>query len=95
MTKIKIFLLICITFVLTYFIIENSVLAPPIKLFGKELFQIHLSIVIIAFFFLGLIFGWLCHFNWSRTRRKKAQLASREQKAPESQDPDQQEEKKQ
>jgi hypothetical protein len=95
MTKIKIFLLIFITFLLTYFIIENSVLAPPIKLFGKELFQIHLSIIIVAAFFLGLIFGWLSHFNWSRNRRKNARLASGEQKAPESQGADQQEEKKQ
>ena len=94
MTKIKILLLIFITFLLTYFIIENSVSAPPIKLFGKELIQVQLSIIIIASFFMGLIFGWLSHFSWSRNRRKKIGLASGEQKAPESPNSNQQEEKK-
>lgn len=94
MTKIKIFFLILITFVLTYFMFENSILAPPIKLFGYQLFQIHVSIIIITSFLLGVIFGWLSHFNWSRNRRKNAAIALREQNAPDSQNTDQQEEKK-
>ena len=93
MAKIKIFLLIFITFLLTLFIYENSVLAPPIKLFGKEIIQIHISIIIITSFVLGAIFSWLGHFTWSRARRRSAELALRDQKAPESQDTDQQEEK--
>jgi hypothetical protein len=93
MAKIKIFLLILTTFVITYFIIENSVLAPPIKLFGKELAQLHTSVIILISFCLGLIFGWLSHFGLTRSRRKTAEPASREEKAPESQSPTQQEEK--
>jgi hypothetical protein len=93
MTKLKIFLLIFITFLLTYFIIENSVLAPPISLFGKQLFQVHVSIIIIASFLLGLIFGWLSHFNWSRNRRRNVAPISGEQQPPETQSPGQQENK--
>jgi uncharacterized integral membrane protein len=94
MAKIKIFLLVLITFVITYFIIENSIPAPPIKLFGKELIQIQLSVIIIVSFLLGLIFGWLICFSWKRSRKNKQGVLLGEEKAPESQNPSQQEEKK-
>jgi hypothetical protein len=94
MAKIKIFLLILATFIITYFIIENSILAPSIKLFGKELVQLHTSVIILISFWLGLVFGWLSHFSWTRNRRKNVGPASREEKAPEPQTPTQQEEKK-
>jgi hypothetical protein len=94
MAKVKIFLLIFITVLLTYFIIENSVLAPPIKFLGQQLFQVHTSIIIITSFFLGLIFGCLGHVSWSRNRQKIAELSLRDQQVPEPQDHNQQEEDK-
>jgi hypothetical protein len=94
MAKIKISLLILFTFVITYFIIENSILAPPIKLFGKEIIQLYTSFIILISFCLGLLFGWLGHVSWRRSRRREnAATASREQKVPEPQSPQQQEEK--
>lgn len=95
MAKVKIFLLISIAILLTIFISENTVIAPPIKLFGQQLFQVHTSIIIVSSFVIGLICGWLGHFSWSRSRRKTAELASSEQKVPEPQEQKQQEENKQ
>ncbi|AEB10230.1 lipopolysaccharide assembly protein LapA domain-containing protein [Desulfobacca acetoxidans] len=84
MAKIKIFLLILFTSLLTYFIIENSVLAPPIKVFGKELIQLHTSLIIIIFFVLGFILGWLGHVGWRHRRRKAAESSLGEEKIRES-----------
>ena len=63
MAKAKIFLLIFITILVTIFIYENSILAPPVKFFGQQLFQVHTSIIIVTSFLLGSIFGWLVHVN--------------------------------
>jgi Lipopolysaccharide assembly protein A domain len=94
MAKVKIFLLISITALLTWFIYENLILAPPIKLFGQEIFQLHISVIIMSSFLLGLIFGWLGHVGFIRNRRKSAELALREQQVQDAQEDNQQEETK-
>jgi hypothetical protein len=93
MGKIKSILMLLIGAVLAVFIYENWVAAPYIKLFGRELIQLNISVIIIAVFFLGFIIGWLSCYSWRRTRRKNT-MASGEEKTPESQDPAQQEAKK-
>jgi uncharacterized membrane protein YciS (DUF1049 family) len=90
MGKIKSILMLLIGAVLAVFIYENWVAAPYIKIFGRELIQLNISVIIIAVFLLGFIIGWLSCYSWSRTRRKNVE-ASREEKAPEAQSPTQQE----
>jgi uncharacterized membrane protein YciS (DUF1049 family) len=92
MTKIKSIIMLLIGAVLALFIYENWVVAPHIKLFGRDLIQLNISVIIIVVFFLGFLIGWLSCFSWRRTRRKNA-LASRQEKAPESQSSNQQEAK--
>jgi type VI protein secretion system component VasK len=84
MTKIKSILMLLIGAVLAVFIYENWVAAPHIKLFGKELIQLNISVIILVFFSLGFILGWLTCFSWRRAQRKSAAALS-EQKAPEPQ----------
>ncbi len=94
MGKFKSLLLLLIGALIAIFIYENWVTAPYIKLFGREIIQLNISIIIIVVFALGFIFGWLSHFGWTRNRRKKtAGLASGDEKVPDSQSPTQQEEK--
>jgi hypothetical protein len=93
MAKIKSILLLLIGAVGAVFIYENWVVAPYIKLFGRELIQLNISVIIMAFFLLGVSLGWLGCYSWSRSRRKNA-AASREEKAPEPQSPTQQEAQK-
>lgn len=93
MGKIKSLLLLLMGAFLAIFIYENWVAAPYIKLFGREIIQLHISLIIIVVFALGFIFGWLGHFSWGRSRRKTAAPASREEKVPQTQTPAQQEEK--
>jgi hypothetical protein len=69
------------------------VAAPYIKLFGREIIQLNISIIIFIFFTMGFIFGLLSHLAWTHRRQKTADPALSEQKAPESQSPSQQEEK--
>jgi uncharacterized membrane protein YciS (DUF1049 family) len=90
MGKIKSILLLLIGAFLAIFIYENWVAAPYIKLFGKEIIQLHISMIILVFFTLGFILGIVSHLAWIRRRRKTAALASKEEKAPEPQSPDQQ-----
>ncbi len=93
MGKIKSILMLLIGAFLAIFIWENWVETPYIRLFGREIIQLNISIIIISFFALGFILGWLSHFGWTRRRQKTAGLTSREEKAPESKSPTQQEEK--
>ena len=94
MRKIKSILLLMVGGILALFFYENWVTAPCIKIFGQELVQLNTSIIILTFFLLGFFLGILSHFTWTQQRRKKILPASGEQKAPESQKPSQQEEKK-
>jgi hypothetical protein len=92
MGKIKSILLLLIGAFLALFVYENWVAAPYIKLFGKEVIQLNISIIIVIFFALGFILGVLSHLAWIHRRRKTAAaITSKEEKAPESQNPDQQE----
>jgi uncharacterized integral membrane protein len=93
MGKIKSLLMLLIGAILAIFIYENWVTAPYIKLFGREVIQLNISIIILLFFALGFMLGMLSCFAWTRNRRKTAEPASGEEKAPESQSPTQQEEK--
>jgi capsular polysaccharide biosynthesis protein len=95
MNKIKSILLLLIGAVLALFLYENWVVAPHIKLFGKEIIQLNISLIIIIFLVFGFFLGIFSHFAWVQKRRKNTRLASGEQKAPESQSANQQEEKKQ
>jgi hypothetical protein len=95
MRKIKSIFLLLIGAAMALFLYENWVVAPHIKLFGKEIIQLSISLIMIIFFSLGFFFGMVSHVAWVQQRRKKARLASGEQKAPESQGANQQEEKKQ
>lgn len=90
MGKVKGVLLILIGAVLAVFIYENWVLAPHIRLFGRELFQLHTSVIILGFFFLGFLSGVLGCYGWTRARRKAAEASGQEQ-PPETQGPAQQE----
>lgn len=94
MGKFKSILLILIGAFLALFIYENWVAAPYIKLFGKEVIQLNISIIILIFFALGFTLGVLSHLAWTLRRQKTAGLTLNEQKAPESQSPGHQEEKK-
>ena len=93
MGKIKSLLMLLIGAILAIFIYENWVAAPYIKLFGREVIQLNISIIILLFFALGFMLGMLSCFAWTRSRRKTAEPASGEEKVPESQSPTQQEEK--
>lgn len=95
MRKIKSFLLLLIGGLLALFFYENWVKAPCIKIFGQEIVQLNISIIILSFFLLGFFLGIVSHFTWTQQRRKKISPVSGDQKAPESQNPGQQEEKKQ
>ncbi len=79
--------------ILAVFIYENWVTAPYIKLCGREVIQLNISIIILLFFALGFMLGMLSCFAWTRSRRKTAEPASGEEKVPESQSPTQQEKK--
>ncbi len=94
MKKIKSLLLLLIGAVLALFLYENWITAPYIKIFGKEMIQLNISLIILIFLALGFLLGMLSHFAWIQQRRKNLRMASGEQKAPESQNPSQQEEKK-
>jgi uncharacterized integral membrane protein len=93
MGKIKNLLMLLIGAILAIFIYENWVTAPYIKLCGREVIQLNISIIILLFFALGFMLGMLSCFAWTRNRRKTAEPASGEEKVPESQSPTQQEEK--
>jgi Na+/H+-dicarboxylate symporter len=92
MTKIKSIITLLIGALLALFIYENWVAAPHIKLFGKELVQLTISLIIIIVFSLGLIVGWLGCLGWRRARRRSAPVSG-EEKAPEPQSGAQQEAK--
>jgi hypothetical protein len=94
MGKIKGIMLVLIGAFLALFIYENWVAAPYIKLFGREVIQLNISIIILIFFALGFFFGLLSYLAWTHRRQRTADPALREEKAPESQSPSQQEEKK-
>jgi hypothetical protein len=94
MGKIKSLLMLLIGAFLAIFLWENWVAIPYIKLFGREVIQLNISIIILLFFALGFMLGMLSCFAWTRSRRKTVEPALKEEKAPESQNPTQQEEKK-
>lgn len=94
MGKIKSILLILIGAFLALFIYENWVAAPYIKLFGREVVQLNISIIVLFFSTLGFILGFLSHLAWTHRRRKAAATALGEEKVPESQSSNQQEEHK-
>jgi hypothetical protein len=95
MKKIKSILLLLFGGILALFLYENWVNAPYIKIFGQEIIQLNTSIIIITFFLVGFFLGNLSHYTWIQQRRKKLAAASGNQKTPESQNANQQEEKKQ
>jgi uncharacterized integral membrane protein len=93
MGKIKNLLMLLIGAILSIFIYENWVTAPYIKLFGREVIQLNISIIILLFFAFGFMLGMLSCFALTRSRRKTAEPASGEEKVSESQSPTQQEKK--
>jgi heme/copper-type cytochrome/quinol oxidase subunit 2 len=94
MGKIKSVILILVGAFLSLFIYENWVAAPYIKLFGREIVQLNISIIILIFSVLGFILGILTHLAWIHRRRKTAAMALGGEQAPEAQSPEQQEENK-
>ena len=94
MRKIKSIVLLLIGGFLALFFYENWVTAPCIRILGQEVIQLNTSIIILTFFLIGFFLGILSHITWAQQRRKKVAPVSGGQKAPESQNPGQQEEKK-
>ena len=82
MGKIKSILMLLIGAFLAVFIYENWVAAPYIKLFGREMIQLNISIIIISFFALGFILGWLSRFSWTRRSPKKPPDDFKRRKGP-------------
>jgi hypothetical protein len=84
MGKIKSILLLLIGAVLAIFIYENWVTAPYIKLLGREVVQLNISIIILIFFALGFILGFLSHLSITSKRRQSTGSSSETEKSPDS-----------
>jgi hypothetical protein len=87
MRKFKSILLILLGGLLAIFLYENWIPAPHLKIFGKEIVQVNISLLIVVCLAFGGIFGFLSHVALSRSRKKKAPADLGEEKAPEPQEP--------
>ena len=85
MKKVKGVILLLIGVVLGIFLYENWVVAPSFRLFGRDLVQVQVSVIILACFALGFITGALSFLAWARRRQRNAAAASQEEQAPEPQ----------
>lgn len=95
MRKVKSILLVVVGGLLAIFLYENWLSAGYLKMFGKELIQVNVSLLMVFCLALGGIFGFLGHLALSRSRKKPAPGDLAEEQAPEAQESDKSQESSQ
>lgn len=85
MGRVKSVIFLLLGAFLAIFLYENWLPAPVIKIFGKEILTVSVSLIIISCFILGFLTGSLSCLAWYRRRAHQTAGPSAPKEAPEAQ----------